>query len=737
VLRAEIDVKLLPVLYVSQSHMKNIPQKSMHQFLKLTPLTLAMALGYALPLDVIAQTTNQALPEVQVKGAGDKEKRIQPKLRDEIVTTESISEKTIQKTNASTLNEAIDFNPGVSVQTECSICNVRNVTLNNLPGRFTTIMIDGIPIFSSVSSAYGLDMIGVNGVERIDISRGAGASLIAPEALSGTVNIISKRPKKEETVFETQFGQNGYRKVDGYWAKPFEGGAITLNVHGNHHDTVDSNGNGVGEYTGYKRALVGAGLFLDDVGGFKIRGRVDGVDEKRGGGPLGSDYDAIKHSLSGNPFDWSQGKGGSPSSSGWVNPSTGSIIPYDSGRGGFSEIIFTKRQQAILSGERDMGGGDKLKLAFGYAHHAQDSFYEGDYYKAQQNQYYTEASWQKKLGANIVTAGLNYRYEDLKSHGTLIDGTAVNGLDNYTYRTPGVFLQAYRALFDDRLELNGSVRHDRHNVFGNINTPRLNALWHHTHDISSRFAVGTGYRAPTSFFEQDHGILSTTRIEREITQPEKSKNASYAFSYADEKQAFVASANYNKITNYALLDSSATDPVTGAPITVFTQSGHPLIVKGIDATYTRKLGKAFEATVAGEVFNYQFHPGDLSFARPKHRAYLRLDYNEGPWQLFARATWTGSMDLARFYDYANTPRYNMDGTPKLDKSPSYWVVDLNGRYRVNKNTSLIFGVNNLFDFVQTKYEDFLWVDKNGHYDVTHFWGPGRGRQVYAGLRLEM
>ncbi|MFA7633925.1 MAG: TonB-dependent receptor, partial [Thiohalomonadaceae bacterium] len=100
-------------------------------------------------------------------------------------------------------------------------------------------------------------------------------------------------------------------------------------------------------------------------------------------------------------------------------------------------------------------------------------------------------------------------------------------------------------------------------------------------------------------------------------------------------------------------------------------------------------------------------------------------------------TWTGSMDLQRFYDYANEPRYNLDGTRKLDRSPSYWVVDLSGRYRFSKRTALVFGVNNLFDYSQTDTEDFLWVNGDGEFDVTHFWGPSRGRQLYAGVRVEL
>jgi outer membrane receptor for ferrienterochelin and colicins len=718
---------------------------------RIRPLSLGILIAYALAPAAHAQ--ERQLSTVEVKAAP--QAKVQPRLRDDIIKTESISEADIRKTNAATLNEAVDNNPGVSVQTECSICNVRNVTLNNLPGRFTTIMIDGVPIFSSVSSAYGLDMIGVNGVERIDISRGAGTSLIAPEALAGTVNIVSKRPQKAESVIEAQGGEYGYQRLDGFLARPFRGGAFTASLNVNQHDSVDHNGNGVGEFTGYERTLGGFGLFLDDVGSFKVRGRLDLVDEKRGGGALGNDYGAIRANMNGNPFDWRGGRHGSPDAAGWIRPdgdfaqaaadgqtpmrlADGRVLlPYGDGRGGMSEIIETQRQQAILVGERKLEGGAKLKLAFGYALHDQDSFYEGDYYKAKQHQHYSEASLQQPIGATLLTVGLNYRYEDLESNGILGDGTAVNGLDNYVYRTPGVYVQAWRSLFEDRLEVNGSLRYDKHNVFGGITSPRLNALWHHDAETNSRFAIGRGFRAPTSFFEQDHGILATTRIERHIDNPEISDNLSYAFSRSGDRDALVVSANYNKIKNYALLDSGASDPVSGAPVTIFTQSPEPVVVKGIDATYTWRFSSALEGTLGAEKFNYQFRPGDLTFARPNERVYLRLDYYTGNWDILARATWTAPIDLKRFYDYANTPRYNLDGSAKLDKSPAYWVVDLTSRYKLNKTASLVLGVNNLFDFRQVKHEDFLWTDAAGNYDVTHFWGPTRGRQAYAGVRFEL
>jgi len=657
-------------------------------------------------------------------------------LRDEIVKTESISAKAIERAGATNINEAVNNNPGISVQVECSICNVRNVLLNNLPGRYTTLMIDGVPIFSSVSSAYGLDSVSVYGVERIDVARGAGASLIAPEALSGTVNIVSKSPTEAENRARLQFGSYGSQQADAYLARPFSGGAITATLNFNKHDTVDADGNGISEYTGYNRRIGGIGFFLDDMGGFKLRVRLDVVNEKRGGGALGNDYAAIKASSSGNPFNWSRGVHGSPDPSGWINPADGTLLPYDDGRGGFSEIIFTDRVQFLTSAERQLGEG-KLRVAFGAAQHKQNSFYELATYVGEQHQFYGETSYQWNAANWLLTGGVNYRFEDLKSRGSTAGGGAVNGIDNYAYKVPALYVQAYRSFFGDTLEVNASLRHDQHNAFGGITSPRINALLHHTAQLSSRFSAGKGFRAPTSFFEQDHGILDTLRIIRQIDKPEVSTNLGYALSYADDRLAVTASYNFNRIKNFAILDPGATDPVTGDPITFFTSATKPVTVQGVDVNASYQLTPSLTVTAAGEFFNYKFPAGTLVFARPKAKAYLGLDFERSGFDLTAKLVWTGPMNLRQFHDdgSGSQNRYNFDNTPKRDKSPSFVTVDLRSEYAINKRWSVYAGADNLFDYSQAKKESFLFVDGDGAPDVVHLWGPNRGRYVYAGVKL--
>jgi outer membrane receptor for ferrienterochelin and colicins len=726
------------------------------------PHSLAMALAVAFPLSVplsafaadpvtvLAQASPdaasptpspkaQTLQSVVVTGRTSATK--QGALRDEIVKTESINAQEIAKTGATNLTELMSHRPGIDVQVECSVCNVRNITLNNLPGRFTTLLLDGVPIFSSVSNAYGLDMVGLNGLERVDISRGAGTSLIAPESLAGTVNLVTKRPTADGGELDLGGGNFGFRRGAAYAAKTFDGGALTFTGTLQRQDSVDGIGTGISQFTGYDRKLFGMGLFLDDVGGFKIKSRFDHIDEKRMGGPLGRDYDAVRASTSGNPFDFSKGPHASPDPNSWVNPADGSLVdPYNDGRFGLAQIIFTKRDQFAGTAERSFGE-TRLRFALGYAEHKQDSWYGGDAdYFGKQKQYYLESSVQSLLGATRVTAGLTYRYEDLHSRSISEDpssptfGVERTDADAYVYRTPGLFLQAYQTFFDEKLELNASLRHDRNNVYGGITTPRLNLLWHHSDNISSRFAVGQGFRLPTSFFELEHAILSAPSVDRSQAKAEKSDNLSYAFNYADDRVAVTASINHTRIKNLALF----VDDTANSGNFLLQPARSAYTINNVDVVGTWQVTPRDAFTAGFERYQYRFNTTDFQgslFARPDYRVTLALDHDAGPWDLNARATYTGPQNLSKFYDYADGQRYNLDGTPKPDKSPGFWVVDLRASYQWSKAVQTYIGINNAFNYQQAKKDSFLWLDGDGALDVTHIWGPSIGRTVVAGLKL--
>ncbi len=108
----------------------------------------------------------------------------------------------------------------------------------------------------------------------------------------------------------------------------------------------------------------------------------------------------------------------------------------------------------------------------------------------------------------------------------------------------------------------------------------------------------------------------------------------------------------------------------------------------------------------------------------------------GPLDVFVRATRTGRQDLKKFY-YRAEQHYNFDGSAKPDKSPAFWTVDARIQYAIDKRWAVFAGADNLFDYKQSEHDGMLWINAAGTVDVTHIWGPNRGRFVYGGVRFEI
>ena len=130
--------------------------------------------------------------------------------RASVVKKEIISKSEINHKNASSLAKAVDLEPGVQTTLTCANCGSQRITLNGMRGENTTILIDGIPAFSSVSSFYGMEAIPMVSVSRLEIMRGAGASLTAPESIGGAINIITPATNEKKFSYENPAHQ-------GFW----------------------------------------------------------------------------------------------------------------------------------------------------------------------------------------------------------------------------------------------------------------------------------------------------------------------------------------------------------------------------------------------------------------------------------------------------------------------------------------------------------------------------------------
>jgi len=107
-----------------------------------------------------------------------------------------LNSQTLENVQACNLADGLKFQPGLRVENNCQTCNYTQLRMNGLAGGYSQILINGRPIFSPLTSLYGLEQVPVNMIDRVEIVRGGGSSLYGSSAIGGTVNVITKIPKK-------------------------------------------------------------------------------------------------------------------------------------------------------------------------------------------------------------------------------------------------------------------------------------------------------------------------------------------------------------------------------------------------------------------------------------------------------------------------------------------------------------------------------------------------------------
>src|SRR5215216_5628397 len=147
--------------------------------------------------DIIPDSTSQLAPtkdrkdleEIVVSGTMKEISRSESPIPVEILTP-----KLFQKNPTPSLFEAVGMINGVQPQLNCNVCNTGDIHINGMEGPYTMILIDGMPIVSSLSTVYGLSGIPNSMVKRIEVVKGPASTLYGSEAVGGLINIITRDP---------------------------------------------------------------------------------------------------------------------------------------------------------------------------------------------------------------------------------------------------------------------------------------------------------------------------------------------------------------------------------------------------------------------------------------------------------------------------------------------------------------------------------------------------------------
>ncbi len=632
------------------------------------------------PLQIELTATESSLNEVVVTGTLKEVRRTESPVPVEVYTPAFF-----KKNPTPNIFDALQNVNGVRPQLNCNVCNTGDIHINGLEGPYTMVLIDGMPIVSSLSTVYGLSGIPNSLVERIEIVKGPASSLYGSEAVGGLINIITKSPAKA-SKFSVDFFTTSWQEYNIDMGFKFNAGKKATSLTGvnyyNYGNIIDNNNDQFTDVTLQNRVSVFQKWNIDRKENkvFTIAARF--FNEDRWGGDV----------------KWNK--------------------QFRGGDSIYGESIYTKRWEFLSNYQLPFK--EKLMLSFSYNNHDQDSRYGNVAYIAQQKIAFSQLTWDKTFKTHDVLAGTALRYTFYDDN---TPATAKPTLENNPQKTvlPGVFLQDEITLSKKQKILLG-FRYDYNTDHGNIYTPRI--AYKLTLDKNNivRLNAGTGFRV-VNLFTEDHAALTGARTI-EITgalKPEKTYNVNlnYLTKIFPANGFFVGLdiTGWYTYFNNRIIGDFDTDPnkIIYNNLTGFAES------KGIsanaDVAFTNGLkilaGVTFQdvSTTNGVIKQQQIltekFTGTWALSYKIKTLNLGIDYTGniyGPMRL----PLLGKLD------------------PRQPYSPTWSIQNIQFVYTGIKKLELYGGIKNLLNFTPNRGNPFIIARTNDPFDKqVQFDGSGQ------------
>nr|WP_315247829.1 TonB-dependent receptor [uncultured Flavobacterium sp.] len=631
------------------------------------------------------------LNEVVVSGTLKPVKRLES-----AVPVEVYSSVFFKKNPTPSIYDALQNINGVRPQLNCGVCNTGDIHINGLEGPYTLVLIDGMPIVSSLSTVYGLSGIPNSLVERIEIVKGPASSLYGSEAVGGLINIITKNPTNAP-VFSADYFTTTYFESNLDLGMKFNAGKKATSILGvsyfNYDQIIDKDKDNFTDVTLSERISVFNKWSFQRNNNrlFTIAAR--GMYEDRWGGDVR-----------------------------WEKKFRGGDEIY-------GESIYTKRGELI--GSYQLPFEEKLMLSFSGNIHYQDSRYGTTSYIANQKIGFLQLTWDRKIGQNDFLAGIANRY-------TYYDDNTAATKDAESTWLPGIFIQD-EITFSPKSQVLLGARYDYNSIHGSIFTPRFAYRFKANENSIFRLNAGTGFRV-VNLFTEDHAALTGSRdvVIANNLKPEKSVNVNlnYIQKINFGNGTFIGietTAFYTRFSNKIISDYE-TDP---NKIIYDNIDGYALsqgISTNVDLNFPSGLKFILGATFLDNK-NVQDGISERPFLTENFTATWSVSYKVKPLKLLI--DYTGNV-----YSPMKLPLLG-ETDPRSPESPWYSIQNIQFTYSGWKDFEIYGGIKNLLNFTPMQNNPFLIsgaddpFDKNPDglpFDTTYVYGQNQTIRGFFGLR---
>ena len=183
------------------------------------------------------------------------------------IPVEIYSPEFLQQNPSPNLFEGIQYINGIRPQINCSVCNTGDIHINGLEGPYTFVLIDGMPIVSSLASVYGLNGIPTGMIEKVEIIKGPSGTLVWKSS-SGRIDQCDhkKLPEYSPRFFSDIYGTSWqeFNGDLGFTGKINKNINFLTGINGYIYDNpVDNNKDNFTDVTQQKRFSLFQKFFLD------------------------------------------------------------------------------------------------------------------------------------------------------------------------------------------------------------------------------------------------------------------------------------------------------------------------------------------------------------------------------------------------------------------------------------------------------------------------------------------
>ena len=621
------------------------------------------------------------------------------------IPVELYTPRFLQRSATSGVFDALSAVNGVRPQITCGVCNTGSIQINGMPGPYTMVTMDGMPVVSGLSTVYGLSGIPNGLVERIEVIKGPAGTIFGSEAVAGVINVVTKNASRAPVFYADVFGSSyGESNIETGMSAKLKRVHTLLGIH---------------HYRFQQRHDINQDQFTDM---------------------------ALQHRLSVfNKWQWqrkyqriamlaaryvAENRWGGEMN--WAEKWRGSDQVY-------GESILTHRVEVLGKYQLPVKSR-RVTADISWNLHDQDAAYGASRYIGKQQVAFSQLTSDVPLGkSHDALVGLAVRYTRYDDNTPATASS--NGNHNLPDNTwlPGIF-------FQDEVQWNArhttllGLRYDYQSAHGSIFTPRISWKWTQEAQQVLRVTAGSGYRV-ANIFTEEHAALSGARevVIARALHPERSwnVNVNYSRKFFPPRAGVLGmdgSLFYTYFTNQIVPDY-----LSDASKIIFDNLNGYAISAGaaLNADYSGKNGlkintgvtllRAYrkeEAVRQPQLFAPALS-GTWSISAPVSRLHCRLDYT---------GTWNSPMHLPVVPD---------DYRP--EQSPWYSLHHIQVTYTLTHDVEIYAGVKNLLGFYPREdvilrafdpFDRSIAINNPGGYqfDPSYSYAPVQRQRLLLGVR---